>query len=248
MRTCSKCHKQFQDEFEFCPYCGIELLLPDQMLCSQCNRVIKVEFKFCPYCGQNTSTEDSKVPIDEIIKDKPDETHPVLEASEELIALMPAGFPVEKLLELEARAKTNGNILSDSEVNDILPASVTSPEAIDFMMEYLQSKRINIIYPMDDDEEELPSPAEEDSCQDKPVEEHKTPDSEGAVDFKLLREKLNEVLNTLSSREQEVLELRFGLKDGRQRTLEEVGKHFGVTRERIRQIEAKALRRLRSKR
>ena len=64
----------------------------------------------------------------------------------------------------------------------------------------------------------------------------------------LLREKLNEVLNTLSTREREVLELRFGLKDGRQRTLEEVGQHFGVTRERIRQIEAKALRRLRSKR
>ena len=59
---------------------------------------------------------------------------------------------------------------------------------------------------------------------------------------------LNEVLAGLSTRERKVLELRFGLKDGRQRTLEEVGQFFGVTRERIRQIEAKALRRLRSKR
>ena len=78
---------------------------------------------------------------------------PVLEASEELLALMPSGFPVEKLLELESRAKANSNILSDSEVNDILPPSVNSAEAIDFMMEYLQSKGINIIYPPAEDEE-----------------------------------------------------------------------------------------------
>ena len=61
----------------------------------------------------------------------------------------------------------------------------------------------------------------------------------------LLREQLGEVLNTLTEREQKVLRLRFGLDDGRQRTLEEVGKEFNVTRERIRQIEAKALRKLR---
>ena len=84
---------------------------------------------------------------------------PVLEASEELLALMPAGFPVEKLLELESRAKANSNILSDSEVNDILPPSVNSAEAIDFMMEYLQSKGINIIYPQDEDEDTLLPPA-----------------------------------------------------------------------------------------
>ena len=61
----------------------------------------------------------------------------------------------------------------------------------------------------------------------------------------LLKEQLEEVLGTLTEREQKVLTLRFGLEDGRARTLEEVGKEFNVTRERIRQIEAKALRKLR---
>ena len=61
----------------------------------------------------------------------------------------------------------------------------------------------------------------------------------------MLKEQLDEVLSTLTDREQEVLRLRFGLDDGRQRTLEEVGQMFKVTRERIRQIEAKALRKLR---
>ena len=63
--------------------------------------------------------------------------------------------------------------------------------------------------------------------------------------FSLLKEQLMEVLDTLTPREKKVLELRFGIVDGRTRTLEEVGKEFNVTRERIRQIEAKALRKLR---
>ena len=66
-----------------------------------------------------------------------------------------------------------------------------------------------------------------------------------SVSFVLLKEQLVEVLKTLTPREEKVLKLRFGLDDGRQRTLEEVGKEFNVTRERIRQIEAKALRKLR---
>ena len=66
-----------------------------------------------------------------------------------------------------------------------------------------------------------------------------------AAAFTLLREQLSEVLETLTEREQKVLRLRFGLDDGHARTLEEVGKEFNVTRERIRQIEAKALRKLR---
>ena len=61
----------------------------------------------------------------------------------------------------------------------------------------------------------------------------------------LLKEQINQVLSTLTDREEKVLRLRFGLEDGRSRTLEEVGQMFNVTRERIRQIEAKALRKLR---
>ena len=63
--------------------------------------------------------------------------------------------------------------------------------------------------------------------------------------YSMLKDRLREVLDTLTEREQEVLTLRFGLTDGYSRTLEEVGKQFNVTRERIRQIEAKALRKLR---
>ena len=66
-----------------------------------------------------------------------------------------------------------------------------------------------------------------------------------AAAFTMLREQLDEILDTLTDRERKVLTLRFGLIDGRARTLEEVGKEFNVTRERIRQIEAKALRKLR---
>ncbi|MFR2173812.1 MAG: sigma-70 family RNA polymerase sigma factor, partial [Clostridium fessum] len=66
-----------------------------------------------------------------------------------------------------------------------------------------------------------------------------------AATYTLLHEQLMEVLDTLTEREQKVLRLRFGLDDGRPRTLEEVGRQFNVTRERIRQIEAKALRKLR---
>ena len=66
-----------------------------------------------------------------------------------------------------------------------------------------------------------------------------------AASFTLLKEQLMDVLSTLTPREEKVLKLRFGIEDGRTRTLEEVGKEFNVTRERIRQIEAKALRKLR---
>ncbi|HIV10461.1 MAG TPA: sigma-70 family RNA polymerase sigma factor, partial [Candidatus Faeciplasma avium] len=71
------------------------------------------------------------------------------------------------------------------------------------------------------------------------------PEPTEAASQVLLKEQINQVLGTLTDREEKVLRLRFGLEDGRSRTLEEVGQMFNVTRERIRQIEAKALRKLR---
>lgn len=92
---------------------------------------------------------------------------------------------------------------------------------------------------------ETPIGEEEDSHLGDFVEDDHVPTPAEAATFTLLKEQLSEVLETLTEREQKVLRLRFGLDDGRARTLEEVGREFNVTRERIRQIEAKALRKLR---
>ena len=92
---------------------------------------------------------------------------------------------------------------------------------------------------------ETPIGEEEDSHLGDFIQDDNVPVPAEAAPFTLLREQLVEVLGTLTEREQKVLRLRFGLDDGRARTLEEVGKEFNVTRERIRQIEAKALRKLR---
>lgn len=92
---------------------------------------------------------------------------------------------------------------------------------------------------------ETPIGEEEDSHLGDFIQDDNVPVPAEAAAFTLLKEQLCEVLNTLTEREQKVLRLRFGLDDGRARTLEEVGKEFDVTRERIRQIEAKALRKLR---
>ena len=92
---------------------------------------------------------------------------------------------------------------------------------------------------------ETPIGEEEDSHLGDLIQHDNVPVPADAAAFTLLKEQLVEVLETLTEREQKVLRLRFGLDDGRARTLEEVGKEFNVTRERIRQIEAKALRKLR---
>ena len=92
---------------------------------------------------------------------------------------------------------------------------------------------------------ETPIGEEEDSHLGDFIPDDDAPAPAEAAAFTLLKEQLMDVLDTLTPREEKVLKLRFGLEDGRARTLEEVGKEFQVTRERIRQIEAKALRKLR---
>ena len=92
---------------------------------------------------------------------------------------------------------------------------------------------------------ETPIVEEEDSHLGDFIQDEDSPAPHDAASYTLLKEQLEEVMNTLTPREAKVLKLRFGLEDGKSRTLEEVGKEFNVTRERIRQIEAKALRKLR---
>ena len=92
---------------------------------------------------------------------------------------------------------------------------------------------------------ETPIGEEDDSHLGDFIQDEDSPAPQDSAAYTLLREQLNEVMETLTPREAKVLKLRFGLEDGRPRTLEEVGKEFMVTRERIRQIEAKALRKLR---
>ena len=92
---------------------------------------------------------------------------------------------------------------------------------------------------------ETPIGSEDNSYLGDFIEDESLPGPVDAASRQLLKEQMSDILRSLSAREREVLEMRFGLKDGRGRTLEEVGQEFGVTRERIRQIEAKALRKLR---
>ena len=121
-----------------------------------------------------------------------------------------------------------------------------TPEEIAEQME-IPEERVREILKISQEPVSLETPIgeEEDSHLGDFLPDENVPVPADAAAFTLLREQLKEVLGTLTEREQKVLRLRFGLDDGRQRTLEEVGREFNVTRERIRQIEAKALRKLR---
>ena len=121
-----------------------------------------------------------------------------------------------------------------------------TPEEIAEKME-MPVERVREIMKISQDPVSLETPIgeEEDSHLGDFIQDDDAPAPADAASLMLLKEQLNEVLSTLSDREARVLRLRFGLEDGRARTLEEVGKEFDVTRERIRQIEAKALRKLR---
>ncbi|NLW07733.1 MAG: RNA polymerase sigma factor RpoD [Clostridia bacterium] len=121
-----------------------------------------------------------------------------------------------------------------------------TPEEIAKEMD-ITVERVREIHKIAQEPESLETPIgeEEDSHLGDFIEDEEAQAPAEAASFILLREQLEEVLDTLTPREKRVLRLRFGLDDGRARTLEEVGQEFGVTRERIRQIEAKALRKLR---
>ena len=114
----------------------------------------------------------------------------------------------------------------------------TTPEDISYLFS-LRAVYLNII------SLDKPIDEENDSLLRDFIEDKNIPDPVEVASALLLKEQLEDVLNTLTPREKDVLRLRYGLDDGRERTLEEIGKSFGVTRERIRQIETKALRKLR---
>lgn len=123
----------------------------------------------------------------------------------------------------------------DPEVDEIAARMEITPEKVLEIMKISQEP-VSL---------ETPVGEEHDSSLGDFIEDEDAPAPTDEAAFQMLREQLGEVLDTLTDREESVLRLRFGLDDGRARTLEEVGQVFGVTRERIRQIEAKALRKLR---
>ena len=122
-----------------------------------------------------------------------------------------------------------------------------SPEEIAAEME-IPVEKVTEIQKIAQDPVSLETPIgeEEDSHLEIFIQDEDSPAPHDAASYTMLREQLEEVMNTLTPREAKVLKLRFGLEDGKSRTLEEVGKEFNVTRERIRQIEAKGTKKIKT--
>jgi RNA polymerase primary sigma factor len=139
--------------------------------------------------------------------------------------------------------------LDDADREAILAALVNSDRLDPMMARKLRraANRVEQIIRISQEPMSLETPigTEEDSYLGDFIRDETMPEPDDAASRQLLREQMRTILNSLNHRERQVLEMRFGLKDGQSRTLEEVGQAFGVTRERIRQIEAKALRKLR---
>ena len=148
-------------------------------------------------------------------------------------------IPVHMVETIHKVARVSRQLLQengrDPSTDEIAKAMKMSPEKVREIMKIA----------LDPVSLETPIGEEEDSHLGDFIEDSDSPAPQDAVSYVMLREQLNEVLRTLTPREEQVLKLRFGLEDGRTRTLEEVGQVFNITRERIRQIEAKALRKLR---
>jgi RNA polymerase primary sigma factor len=138
----------------------------------------------------------------------------------------------------------------DEEEREVILTAIAEDERLDpIMARKLRraSNRVEQIIRISQEPMSLETPigSEEDSYLGDFIKDETMPEPDDAASQQLLREQLRSILNSLNHRERQVLEMRFGLKDGQSHTLEEVGQAFGVTRERIRQIEAKALRKLR---
>jgi RNA polymerase primary sigma factor len=148
-------------------------------------------------------------------------------------------IPVHMVETINKQVRVSRQLLQDN-------GREPTPEEIAAAME-IPVERVREILKISQEPVSLETPIgeEEDSHLGDFIQDNNVPVPAEAAAFTLLKEQLAEVLNTLTDREKKVLVLRFGLEDGRARTLEEVGKEFNVTRERIRQIEAKALRKLR---
>ena len=149
-------------------------------------------------------------------------------------------IPVHMVETIHKVTKTSRELLQEK-------GREVSAEEIARELDGMNPERVREIMKIAQDPISLETPVgeEEDSHIGDFIEDQESPAPAEAASYELLREQLNEVLHTLTPREEQVLRLRFGLEDGRQRTLEEVGQQFNITRERIRQIEAKALRKLR---